>query len=722
MHTLFINSLLSHEMLRALCFTLVHSLWQGLLAAAVAGLIIIGTKNTSALLRYNLLCVVLLLFFITSGITFYRQINQHTTQVINNTPVLVIDANTLPSNSATNALPANKETSLIDILTAGLNKYAALVVLVWAIFFVAKCMKLFTGLIYIHRIRNYKTFAPGKYWDNQLIALCATIGIQKPVRLLQSGAVTVPVAIGIFKPLILLPLGLLSQLPPDQVETILLHELAHIRRKDYLVNILQSCAETIFFFNPALLWISSLIREEREACCDDIVMAKATHKNSYLNALVSFQEFSHPSNAMALGASKMYLLKRVQRLLTRENKKLNTMEKVILLTGLIAVIAFGFIPPKQTTHQKKQLAAVSQAPKSYISPVSTFREAPVKEQSRKARKRNIEPVVTIVDTVPAPSQQKNNNQSQNKSNNVNINDLRFTSIHINGNDNDNKALQIITAIDQNGQVYIFKTEDKRITSLAINGNEIPATELANYTGLYEKILTDLASARAAKYKRMELARQKNQERMQLMRAQQDSLRMKKLHNMQLSRAKRHEERMRFILKNDSAHSQKKRNLQLAMLQNQQRWQQMQLHNDSARQHKKFNMERRNIEQRENRYRFKLQHDSIMQKKIRRQKIELLEQREHDMKEKRQPAGDEHNMGRVRGVINDLVQEKVIANAADVKSFGFRHNQLAVNNQRVADLIHEKLKAKYDIRPGNGLFYGASKIHGAGIVFDEKDIK
>src|SRR6202008_3371205 len=113
---------------------------------------------------------------------------------------------------------------------------------------------------------------------------------------------------------ILVPLGLLAALPPSQVETILLHELAHIRRKDYLVNLLQRFSEAVFFFNPALIWISSLIRQEREACCDDIVVSTATHHGNYLKALVSFQEYclTPPKYAMAIGSKQHYLLNRVK--------------------------------------------------------------------------------------------------------------------------------------------------------------------------------------------------------------------------------------------------------------------------------------------------------------------------------------------------------------------------------------------------------------------------
>ena len=127
--------------------------------------------------------------------------------------------------------------------------------------------------------------APSAYWKEKIQQLADELQIRRRIQLLQSEIVQVPVVIGVLKPVILIPLGILSQLPPEQVEAILLHELAHIKRKDYLVNLLQSLAETIFFFNPAVLWVSSLIRDERENCCDDIAIAGTKNKAAFVNAL-----------------------------------------------------------------------------------------------------------------------------------------------------------------------------------------------------------------------------------------------------------------------------------------------------------------------------------------------------------------------------------------------------------------------------------------------------
>jgi hypothetical protein len=121
------------------------------------------------------------------------------------------------------------------------------------------------------------------------------------------------------------------------VEAILLHELAHIRRSDYFVNFLQNVAETIFFFNPGLLWISSLLREERENCCDDIALSQTRNKKSFVQALINFKEYELYGSdySTAFPGKKNFLLNRVSRIMGNENKSFGLGEKVFFILGLL---------------------------------------------------------------------------------------------------------------------------------------------------------------------------------------------------------------------------------------------------------------------------------------------------------------------------------------------------------------------------------------------------
>jgi beta-lactamase regulating signal transducer with metallopeptidase domain len=115
--------------------------------------------------------------------------------------------------------------------------------------------------------------------------LARRIEVTRPIRLLQSALVQVPTVIGWLRPVVLIPLGCLSGLSPTQVEAILVHELSHIRRHDYLVSVLQSIVEALLFYHPAVWWVSRHIRREREHCCDDLAVQYAEDALTYARAL-----------------------------------------------------------------------------------------------------------------------------------------------------------------------------------------------------------------------------------------------------------------------------------------------------------------------------------------------------------------------------------------------------------------------------------------------------
>jgi bla regulator protein blaR1 len=526
MNVVFLQSLFPEETLKALCWTLIHSLWQGALAAALAGMIILNTRKSAARVRYNLLCGVLFLFAITVTITFCRQAG--TGDLVENTATIFADpgpenTTTIASNETMPAPAAN----FMDSATAYFNEHAGLFVLIWAALFLVHCIKMATGLAGVRRLRHAKTCSPGEDWQTKLDHLSRAIGLRQPIRLLQSGLVRVPVAIGLFKPVILVPLGLLAHLPPEQVETILLHELAHIRRRDYLVNLLQCLAEAIFFFNPALLWISSLVRQEREACCDDIVVANTTRKRNYLEALVSFQEYSlnSPAYAMAIGSKQHYLLNRVKRMLTRENKKLNLMEKSLLTLGLAAIMAFNFIPREEIIYTKKTETATFHKPVEPKQPaLPAIAVAPVSKTVRpitvkKAVVAHV-PVVAKVpaaDTVPAPGKS------------FNYNEMSFPDISSSVNDDGTTRTETTTVTDRDGKKYTVTKLNNKVTTLTIDGRPVPENEINNYAPLLQKIDQTVDYNRQHRKEEMRI-KQKERDKE---RKEKDKERMKKGKEMQI---------------------------------------------------------------------------------------------------------------------------------------------------------------------------------------------
>jgi uncharacterized protein (TIGR03435 family) len=189
-------------------------------------------------------------------------------------------------------------------------------------------------------------------WQRTIERLKARVSVSRPVRLLVSGAVHAPAAIGWLRPVVLVPAGALAGLPVEQIEALLVHELAHIRRHDYLVHILQSVIEAVFFYHPAVWWISSHVRAERELCCDDIAVSLTGDAVVYARALAEFASarWVQPAVMAATGGS---LAGRIARLLGqpptsgRTSCGPGTIPALILLaTGACAVLAQPSVRPQ----------------------------------------------------------------------------------------------------------------------------------------------------------------------------------------------------------------------------------------------------------------------------------------------------------------------------------------------------------------------------------------
>ncbi len=338
MQLLSVQAIFPAKAIQALCWTLVHSLWQGLLLAGIVALIVLFTKRSTAASRYNLFTGAFVLFILTVSTTFYLHMAGAASKPATALPPA--GDNIIPPAVILQSGFQGKTSAGLDALAAFFDQYAAIIVFAWLLIVSLKSVKLLTGFYHIRQIRKRNNASVGSYWSLRVQQLSAKLGIKGTVQFLESGLVKVPMVIGHFKPVIFFPLGALAALPPEDVEAILMHELAHIRRRDYLVNILQHIAEIIFFFNPAVLWVSALIKTERENCCDDIALSQTGNKKTYINALVAFQEFdaSLPVYATAFSNKKEYLLQRVKRMVYNNNKSLNNMEK-IFIAGCIFITA-----------------------------------------------------------------------------------------------------------------------------------------------------------------------------------------------------------------------------------------------------------------------------------------------------------------------------------------------------------------------------------------------
>lgn len=327
----------NETILKAISWTLLHSLWQGLILAIFAGLVILFTKKAKANLRYSILSGLFLAFMIAVGFTFNYEY-QSDAMFISSEELIVME----DLSQEEILLPASEASDYFQMGIDFLNQNSKTIVFIWFLIFSIKCFGIFRSLSDIYRIRNYRNQEVPEYWSQRVFELSQILKIKKKIVLLESQLVSVPSVTGFFKPIILIPIGLLSNLPQDQIEAILLHELAHIRRKDYFINLIQSFAEILFFFNPGVLWVSSIIKEERENCCDDIAVGITKSKSKFIHALVSFQEYNMKQNelAMGFGSKKNQLLERAKRIIHDNNKSLNSIEKTFLSICIIIIASF----------------------------------------------------------------------------------------------------------------------------------------------------------------------------------------------------------------------------------------------------------------------------------------------------------------------------------------------------------------------------------------------
>ncbi len=315
-------------------WTVVHSLWQALAIALILSVILISTPRRLAHWRYSCAGVALLLVLLAGGATFYHYFHQSMLQVDTGSTSLV--QFTGVAGPATESFWQYWQGRFTDYF----NQHLPMIVTVWLCGLAFFMLRMMGGLAYIRQLRHQSVQPVQEEWEEMLRELAQKLKIQRPVAILESLRIQSPVVIGHFKPLILVPVGLLAGLSIDQVEAILAHELAHVYRRDYLLNLLQTLIEALFYFNPGVWWISSCIRIEREHCCDDIAVAVCQNNLEYAKALVSIKEMKQgftPQLAMAALSKKKLLLTRIQRILQQPVNTSDMSEK-IMVTGMLALM------------------------------------------------------------------------------------------------------------------------------------------------------------------------------------------------------------------------------------------------------------------------------------------------------------------------------------------------------------------------------------------------
>jgi bla regulator protein BlaR1 len=205
--------------------------------------------------------------------------------------------------------------------------------------------RLFRNWQFVQRIKKYGLRKANLNHRLFVQNISGLMGIRKKVGVYLSDLVNSPVTIGYLKPIILLPVAAMNHLSTVQVEAILLHELSHIRRYDYLVNLMISVINTVLYFNPFVKLFMKSIEEERENCCDQLVLQFGYDKVGYASALLALEKLSVTQQILALGASgSNYLLTRIEKIVGMEKKKgFKRNQFAGILAALFLIVIFNSI-------------------------------------------------------------------------------------------------------------------------------------------------------------------------------------------------------------------------------------------------------------------------------------------------------------------------------------------------------------------------------------------
>lgn len=296
-----LESFIQSPLASAVGWTMLHSMWEGAIVSILLGAVLLVFRSPRV--RYAAACIAMLMMLAGFSATLvYLAPEGHGPLRTLATPAL----------RALDGAAAKDTSSEWDRGLATIVPWLAPLWIMGVLLFYTRHV---AGLFSMHRFRSRGVCSAPDEWQSLLRRLRARLHIARPILLLESCLADTPIVVGHFRPLILMPMGVLTGLPAAQIEAILLHELAHVRRYDYLANSIQRLIEGLLFYHPAVWWISRVVRTERENCCDDIAVSISGEVREYAVALAALEQSRWSGNEPAVAYRGGNLVKRIHRLL-----------------------------------------------------------------------------------------------------------------------------------------------------------------------------------------------------------------------------------------------------------------------------------------------------------------------------------------------------------------------------------------------------------------------
>ncbi|MEQ9441150.1 MAG: M56 family metallopeptidase [Cyclobacteriaceae bacterium] len=331
-------TLLPEVWTQTLGWTLVHSLWQLTMIAVGLRLLLWIIPHRSSRFRYSISVAVLLLAFGALLFTGYRVYQtkvdaQTVASLVSDAPVLHASADQAPpADSWTLRLMETRQT-----LQVWLSPHLSGVLVLWFSGMLFFLIRTIGKVAYLHRLTRKETHPLPAKWEASVKKLREALKMKRKVLVRTSARIRTPFVAGLFKPIILLPVSSFTQLNYEQLEAILAHELAHIRRWDDVINWLQTVIEIVLFYHPAIWWISQTIRDEREKCCDDLAVSVCGNPLVYAKALAQMETLQQSTSDLALAFARQGagLLARIERLLQPSSAPSRTSVAPAVIAGLL---------------------------------------------------------------------------------------------------------------------------------------------------------------------------------------------------------------------------------------------------------------------------------------------------------------------------------------------------------------------------------------------------
>jgi bla regulator protein blaR1 len=394
----FLN-LIPTEHVSTLGWTLLHALWQGTLLCLLAALGFYLLRHHSARSRYIAGVSLLGTQLLASLATYVYYL-----------PAAAAPSVASPSGAMAPVAaftPYGVPATLPLLLRAQLwiTAHLSELVVCWLIGVGLLLLRFAGGWLYLERLRYTSRPVTDRTWTTRFGVLVARLDVSQSVEFRETARIMTPMVVGVLRPVVLVPLGLMAGLSPAEAEAILAHELAHIRRYDYLVNLLQSLVEVVYFFHPGLWWLSDKIRAEREHCCDDLAMAVCGDRVSLAHALVRVAEFRQESSlVVAFAADKPLLLQRIRRVLgvsekPRRHRFGYVPSAALLLSLLVGASVYAY--QKEESSEKKEDKPIHHSERLAVKNTLTGVPAPIVTLAPDASIDTI--IISLTDTITRPS-------------------------------------------------------------------------------------------------------------------------------------------------------------------------------------------------------------------------------------------------------------------------------------------------------------------------------